>query len=153
MSFIPGWAPNIHPVLVHFPIALLVTAAVLDLVGWLLHSNRRLRDAATLLYIIGTVGAVAAYLSGRDASDTVWLPGMAHGLVKDHWDWAFRTVWFFGIVTVLRLFFLRSSSRPPARAMVAAFALTGLVGVWLVRETGDRGGQLVYQYRVGVPPR
>ncbi len=153
MSFIPGWAPNIHPVLVHFPIALLVTAAVLDLAGWLLRRNRRLRDAATLLYIIGTVGAVAAYVSGRDASQAVWLPGMAHALVKDHWDWAFRAVWFFGIVTVLRLFLLRSSTRHPAPAMVAAFALAGLVGIWLVRETGDRGGQLVYQYRVGVPEK
>src|SRR4026209_1927702 len=114
MSFIPGWAPNIHPVLVHFPIALLVTAAALDLAGWLLRSNRRLRDAATLLYVIGTVGAVAAYVSGRDASHDVWLPGMAHALVKDHWDWAFRAVWFFVIVTVLRLFLLRSSSRSPA---------------------------------------
>jgi uncharacterized membrane protein len=153
MSFIPAWAPNVHPLLVHFPIALLLSAATVDVIAWLLRSNRRLRDAATLLYLIGTLGALAAYFSGRAASYSVWLPGMAHGLVKDHWDWAYRLVWFFGTVTILRLVLLRSSSRHPAHAIVAAFALAGLVGIWLVRETGDRGGQLVYQYRVGVPEK
>jgi uncharacterized membrane protein len=73
MNFVPGWAPNLHPVLVHFPLALLATAAVVDLGGWLLRRNRRLRDAATLLYVIGTLAALAAYLSGRAASQTVWL--------------------------------------------------------------------------------
>jgi uncharacterized membrane protein len=147
MSLVPGWAPNLHPVLVHFPLALLVTAAAVDLVGWLLRRNRRLRDAATLLYVIGTLTALGAYVSGREASQTVWLTGMAHAVVKDHSDWAYRVVWFFGIVTGLRLVLLR---RAPGPAMVALFVLAGVVGIDLLRETGDRGGQLVYQHRVGI---
>jgi uncharacterized membrane protein len=121
-----------------------------DLIGWLMRRNRRLRDLATLLYVIGTVSAAAAYLSGRAASQTIWQPGMAHALVKDHWDWAYRVVWFFGMVTVMRLVLLGSRHREPTRVVVAAFALAGLVGIGLLRETGDRGGQLVYQHRVGI---
>ena len=34
-------------------------------------------------------------------------------------------------------------------AIVAAFALAGLVGIGLLLETGDRGGRLVYQHGVG----
>lgn len=150
MSLMPAWAPNVHPLLVHFPIALLVTAAVLDLVGCLLRRNRRLRDGATLLYVVGTLSALAAYLSGRSASQTIWLPGMAHAVVADHWTWAWRVVWFFGIVTALRLGLLRSTRREPAAAVVVAFALSGLVGIGLLRETSERGAQLVYQQRVGV---
>ena len=36
MNLVPAWAPNIHPLLVHFPIALLYAAAAVDLVGWAL---------------------------------------------------------------------------------------------------------------------
>jgi uncharacterized membrane protein len=146
---LPDWAPNIHPLLVHFPIALLITAACLDVVGWVLHRHRPLRQAATLLYVLGTGAAIAAYFTGRAASQTVWLPGMAQAVVREHWDWAFRTVWFFGIVTGLRLVLLRPSRRDAGSAIIAALALAGLVGIGLLRATSDRGGRLVYQHGVG----
>jgi uncharacterized membrane protein len=151
MNLVPAWAPNIHPVVVHFPIALLTTAAALDLAGWPLRRNRWLRDTATLLYVIGTLAAGAAYLSGRAAAQSIWLPGMAHAIVADHWDWAYRVLWFFGVVTVLRVVLLGWSRRAPSRTLIAAFVLAGLVGVGLLRATGDRGGALVYQHGVGIP--
>jgi uncharacterized membrane protein len=149
MNLVPDWAPNIHPLLVHFPIALLCAAAVVDVVGWAFGRNRPLRQLATVLYVLGTGGAVAAYVTGRAASQTVWLPGMAQALLRQHWDWALRTVWFFAIVTVVRVVLLRPSRRDPGHAIVGAFALVGLVGIGLLLETGDRGGRLVYQHGVG----
>jgi uncharacterized membrane protein len=149
MNLVPDWAPNIHPLLVHFPIALLCAAAAVDVVGWAFRRNRTLRQVATLLYVLGTGGALAAYLTGRAASQTVWLPGMAQAVLRQHWDWALRTVWFFGIVTVARLVFMRPSRRDPAPSIVATFALVGLVGIGLLIETGDRGGRLVFQHGVG----
>ena len=149
MNLVPDWAPNIHPLLVHFPIALLCAAVAVDVVGWAFRRNKPLRQAATLLYVLGTAGAVAAYVTGRAASQTIWFPGMAQAVLRQHWDWALRTVWFFGIVTVVRLVLLRPSRRDPGHAIVAAFALVGLVGIGLLLETGDRGGRLVYQHGVG----
>ena len=148
-SAFPNWAPNIHPLLVHFPIALLCAAVAVDLVAWAFGRNQPLRQAATLLYVLGTAGAVAAYVTGRAASQTVWLPGMAHAVLSQHWDWALRTVWFFAIVTGARVIFLRPSRGGPSPAVVAVFALVGLVGLGLLIETGDRGGRLVYQHGVG----
>jgi uncharacterized membrane protein len=149
MNLVPDWAPNIHPLLVHFPIALLCAAAAVDVAGWAFRCNGPLRQVATLLYVLGTGGAVAAYVTGRAASQTIWLPGMAQAVLKQHWDWALRTVWFFGIVTSVRLVLLRPSRRDPGHAIIAAFALVGLVGIGLLLETGDRGGRLVYQHGVG----
>jgi len=148
-SLVPDWAPNIHPLLVHFPIALLTTAALVDLAGLALRGNRSLRNAATLLCVLGTVTALAAYATGRAASQTVRLPGMAHAVVGAHWDWAFRTVCFFGVLSVLRLVFAWPGRPGPARARVAVLALAGLVGVGLLYETGDRGARLVYEHGVG----
>ena len=55
MNIIPEWAPHVHPLLVHFPIALLITAAVLDLFALLL-KHERLRFAAVLVYVLGALG-------------------------------------------------------------------------------------------------
>jgi uncharacterized membrane protein len=149
MNLVPDWAPNIHPLLVHFPIALLCAAAAVDVVGWALRRNAPLRHMATVLYVLGTAGAVAAYVTGRAASQTVWFPGMAQAVLKQHWDWAWRTVWFFGMVTVARIVCLRPSGREASPPIVAAFALVGLLGIGLLIETGDRGGRLVFQHGVG----
>ena len=51
--------------------------------------------------------------------------------VKAHWDWAFRTVWFFGVLTVVRLALLWRS-RPDPRGLLAALAIAGLIGVVLL---------------------
>jgi uncharacterized membrane protein len=150
LNLIPGWAPNVHPLVVHFPIALLITAAGLDLTGWALRCNRSLRFAATLLYVVGTITTVGAYVTGREAAEVIWQPGMAHAAVKDHWDWAFRTVWFFAILTTARLILLRRRRADPRPLLVAALTVAGLLGVVLLGETGDRGGRLVYQHGVGI---
>jgi uncharacterized membrane protein len=149
MNLVPDWAPNIHPFLVHFPIALLSTAAVVDLVGWAFRRNTLLRQFATVLYVLGTGAAAATYFTGRAASQAIWLPGMAQAVLREHWDWALRTLWFFAIVTSVRLWLLRPSRRDPGPAVIAALALAGLVGIGLLLETGERGGRLVYQHGVG----
>jgi uncharacterized membrane protein len=150
MNLLPGWAPNLHPLVVHFPIALLLTAAGLDLVGWALRCNRSLRFMATALYVLGTLAIVAAYFTGRAAAGSIWLPGMAQAAVKEHWDWAFRAVWFFIILTAVRLVLLWRVRADPRPALIALLTLAGLLGVVLLGETGDRGGRLVYQHGVGV---
>ena len=123
-SLVPDWAPNIHPVVVHFPIALLVTAVGVDTVGWAFR-HRSLRRVATVLYVLGAGATIAAYFTGRAAVQTVWLPGVAHAIVKEHGDWALRTVWFFGLATAARLVLLRSSRRDAGPLVAAGLALAG----------------------------
>ena len=148
-NLLSDWAPNVHPLIVHFPIGLLLAAVAIDIAGWMLRCNRWLRHMATFLYVAGTLMIFLTYVTGRAAAATVWLPGMAQAVVKEHWDWAFRTVWFFAAITTVRLMVLWPRQREPRRVLVTAFALAGLVGVLLLGETGDRGGRLVYQFGVG----
>jgi uncharacterized membrane protein len=153
VNFLPGWAPNVHPLIVHFPIGLLLTAAGLDTAAWLLRCNRSLRLVATALYVAGTVMLIAAYFTGRAAADTVFLSGMAHAAIKQHWDMAFLTVWFFGALTVIRLLLLRWLGSAPRSAAIGALVFAGFIGVVLIGETGDRGGRLVYEHGVGIAQR
>jgi uncharacterized membrane protein len=150
MTLIPDWAPNIHPLIVHFPIGLLLAAAAIDCAAWIYRCHRSLRFAATVLYVSGTISLIVAYFTGRAAAETVWLPGMAHAAIKAHWDWAFRTVTFFGAMTVLRVVLLWRQGPTPKPAAIGALALVGLVGVVLIVETADRGARLVYGHGVGI---
>jgi uncharacterized membrane protein len=150
MNLVPDWAPNVHPLVVHFPIALLLTAAGLDAAGLALRCNRPLRFVATVLYVLGTATLVAAYFTGRAAAATVWLPGMAHAVVAEHWEWAFRAIWFFGVMTLARLLLLWRLRAEPRPAVVALLTVAGLIGGVLLGETGDRGATLVYRHGVGI---
>ena len=147
--------PNLHPAVVHFPIALLVTAAVLDLLALAVRRQRWWLDrTAVLLYLAGAAGAGATYLTGRQAEDSlINVPPSVQPLIAQHADWALRTLLFFALLALARIFLLWFSSRHqrPLATPVRLVALAlGAVGVWLLVETADRGGALVYRHRVAV---
>ncbi len=61
---VPGNSPlKLHLILIHFPIALLVTGTVIELFGFLWHHSS-VRNAARWMILLGTVAAVPAAASG-----------------------------------------------------------------------------------------
>jgi uncharacterized membrane protein len=90
MPLLPSWAPNVHPLVIHFPIVLLIAAAAVDLVDALFERPAWLSAAATSLYTAGAAAAVAAYLT-EQAGATALVPGMAHPVINDHRSWALVT--------------------------------------------------------------
>ena len=102
MELIPDWAPNIHPMLVHFPIALLCTAVLLDVIALLFRKNEGLRLGAVIVYVLGAVGALASYFTGKSAGDSFLLSGAANTALTDHADWGTATMWFFVIYALVR---------------------------------------------------
>jgi len=151
MQLIPSWAPNVHPMIVHFPIVLVILAVAADLVHLVRPRMKGLGAAATSLYLLGALSAVAAYLSGRQAAGAVFTPGMAHGLVGDHGSWAFATTVCLILVAVLRLGG-RLTRLGDTRAARLLFVALGLAIAVLVQQTAERGARLVYEHGVGVIP-
>ena len=148
MSLTPDWLPNLHPIVVHFPIALLPAAALVDLLSLLWPRRRALRDTATWLYLAGTVFALLAYASGRSGVDEMTLTPVVEPLVNAHESWAFRTTWFFAFFASLRL--AVSYIFPSKRAIrLMAFALA-VGGIVMLVETAEHGAVLVYQHGLGV---
>jgi uncharacterized membrane protein len=149
MSLVPDWAPNVHPLVIHFPIVLVLCAAVVDLAGAVFERPSWLGDAATALVVAGACAAIAAYVTGLAASSTVFIPGMAHPAVMVHRNWAFATMSFLGVVAVLRLAARRAGLTRTRRHRLILLSLS-VAGALLVQQTAERGARLVYEYGVGV---
>lgn len=143
------WTPPLHPLVVHLPIGLLVSAAIADLAGLAAPARPALRHAATGLYLAGAAALVAAYLTGRADAATLRIPGSAQSVVDEHWTWAWRTTIYFGVLAAGRLALLRASPSSERRARLP-LAAAGLLGLSLLFQTAERGGRLVYEHGVGV---
>lgn len=150
MQLLPDWAPNIHPMIVHFPLVLLIFAALFDVAGLILKKFTWLEKSALLLYLLGTIAAGVAFLSGRAASDGLDIPSKVISAVNNHADWAEITLWFFIIYTIVRLSFAFGFKLIPfAKIIVFPLVLIGLTGIYFLYNTGDRGAKLVFGYGLG----
>jgi uncharacterized membrane protein len=149
----PDWAPNLHPLVVHFPIALWMTAVAFDLIGWLLPHRNRMGWLPPALYLGGAVSALTAYLTGREAASTVLLPGMAHRIVAQHWQWALATTWYFIAFALVRVVFAVRPRMALSGGVRSTLLAGALIGAVLLYGTAERGGRLVYEQRVGVAAR
>lgn len=145
--------PNLHAFAVHFPIALLAVALLVDLACLMLRKRVWLDRTATTLYVLGTLAAGATYLTGRAASQDMWqFSSEAQAVLADHEDIALITLLAYCIVTVLRSI-VTWLGREDWRIKIGFFRLLALVAsgaaLVLLTLTADRGGALVYQYGMG----
>ena len=146
---IPSWAPNVHPLVIHFPIVLVMAAAVVDLVDVAFERSVWLRAATTTLYITGALSLIVAFLTGLQAQGPVLIPGMAYPVLAEHRQWALITMSYCIVVAALRLVVLRGDGARSRRRRVALLGI-GLVSVVLVQQTAERGARLVYEYGTGI---
>jgi uncharacterized membrane protein len=131
----------IHPILIVFPLGLLATSVIFDLVALVSHAPRW-AEFATYLAAAGVVGGLLAAVPGT--IDWLAIPrgtrakriGLIHGV---------------GNVVVVALFLVnwllrRDTPAEPPTGSVAA----GLIGLGLALVTGWLGGELVDRLGVGV---
>ena len=146
---IPEWAPNIHPLVVHFPIALISIAVLFNLGFLIFHHKQWLKTTTTLLYGITAISSIITYLTGRQAADSVSVPPSASPVLSTHSDWALWTVWYFGVIAAIWIVILWREIELKRFISIPLFLL-GLGAFAMVFQTADRGGRLVYLYGVGV---
>lgn len=144
---LPDWAPNIHPMIIHFPIVLWIIAVLADLVCLFFQKNW-LRNMAITLYIMGAIGALGAYLSGTQAIDLVSVPMQGEVTAGNHSDWGSYTFYFFTAYAAIRLFFFWKQW-DQKKWLAVALIIIGMIGIGMVAQTADLGAKLVYKYGVG----
>lgn len=141
-------SPELHPALVHFPIALLVVGALLA--WWELIRGSR-NQTADFILIAAFAGAVAAAWSGEGALERLILTPEAAAAAANHERWGTLATWVAGASLAARGALLaRFRARPVPRAWLACGAALWSVAAALALGAGFRGGKMVHQ--LGITP-
>lgn len=147
MDILPEWAPNVHPMIIHFPIAVLTIAVLFDFIYQIWDRNW-LSKSTLALYFLGALSASAAFITGKIAADAVNMPMQAELTVSNHSDMAKYTLLFFSLYTIIRA--INWWKFKPNSVFKISFFLLALLGLFLLFQTADLGGMLVYKYGVGI---
>jgi uncharacterized membrane protein len=138
--------PRLHAALNDLPTALLVTAALFELLA-LATRREGFRQVSFWTLMVGALGGVAAVLSGLQAEENIAHGDEVHRVMETHELLAFVTLGIFGVLAVWRLWRER---RMGTGERALALAAT-LVGAGVVIATSVYGGRLVFDHAAGIP--
>lgn len=155
---IPSW-DGLHPIIVHFPIALLLVAPVLILLGsFLPNKSRPILISAFVLMLIGTVGAWIAVSTGESAGEFAEQMANVEAVLENHKELAETTATvftaltaIFGVVVFAPMIFRKELSRKIIIPLNLAFLLFYSAGAILLINTAHEGGRLVHEFGVRAP--
>ena len=138
---------DIHPKVVHFPIALLTTYSLLEIVG-IVFKKEFISKSALLILCLGVVTAFFAVLTGNQASaDFNFWTDDSSALLGEHQNYATYLLWFAVLVCGIRIFVILKKMFSGITKYL--FILFALMILFLVYQTGMHGGDLVKKYGIG----
>ncbi len=137
--------PNLHPLFVHLPIALLTASWVFDLLGAAM-KKQELERTAWWTLVAGSIGLVGTLVTGLAAEGGVTITESARDAFETHEQLAFAVA---AIYCTLLLWRFACKTRLPSRRTRLYQVLTFL-GVTLVWATAWYGGELVFRFGIGV---
>jgi len=148
---------GLHPLVIHFPIALLLVAPLVIVLGLVLRpeKGRPFLQAALLLMVLGTAGSYLAVASGEAAAQLAERGGAVDALLENHEELAETVRLVFTVLTVVfaSILFIpqmmrRTLSRGVATSVVVVFLGFYGAGALLLANTAHAGGRLVHEQGV-----
>ena len=138
---------HIHPMLVHFPIALLIVGFFSETVGVFLKKDF-FSTVGFYLLLLAVVGVIAAYITGDNAGDGITEVGALKQALETHEDAAELTLWIMVVAAAARIAMVLLKKYHGAFKSLAFILF--LLGVVAIARTGFYGGELVYKHAAGV---
>lgn len=135
---------SVHPLLVHFPIALLIASLFFECLSWVFRIEAW-RLTARWCLVAGTIGAAAAVLSGLRAEEVAKHSFEIHQVMELHEKLGISVLSLSGALTLWWLSSLKWKVFFYRPLYVAFLALT----VTLLAFGAHLGGRLVYEFGVG----
>ncbi len=152
---IPTW-DGLHPLIIHFPIALLMVAPLLLVAGlvWRRHRTPILL-AALALMVVGTAASWVAVSTGEAAGRLAERSPEINAVLEHHEELGETTRTVFTILTAVFAgllaapLLLRRAPSPAVQAgVLAAFLLVWGAGTLVLVNTAHNGGRLVHEMGV-----
>jgi uncharacterized membrane protein len=133
---------EVHPSIVHFPIALLPVAIGADLLARATGS-RRLAEVGRAMMPLAAASAAVSGATGLIAQEEVNAEGKAYDILATHRSLNISLVTLSAIMAAWRL----RSEKPGA-----AYLALGLGGIAAMTYSAYLGGKMVYEHGLGVRP-
>jgi uncharacterized membrane protein len=139
----------IHPRIVHFPVALLITTAVIGILALVFTSKRRrLMELMTWNLSFGVGGALLAVLSGLLEEKTIVHNDIIHGIMETH-----KTIGLLLTGVSLLLFSWWILRKSKMRLLeFTSLVIVLVLSVGLLVYGAHLGGRLVYEEGAGILP-
>jgi uncharacterized membrane protein len=153
---IPSW-DALHPLIIHFPIGLLLIAPVFILIGALLkpEKGRAYLMTALILMVVGTATIFVAVETGEAAGKLAERTPQISAVLEHHEQLAEATQVGFSVLTVLFAAILwvprllrRASTRMAVTVLPLLFLVFYGAGMLLLTNTAHNGGRLVHEFGV-----
>ena len=142
---------ELHPQTIHFPVAFFILYAILELLG-ILFENKFISKTALIILAAGVFTAVFAVLTGNQAeevAENLITAGKTfpREILDKHESLATITLWFFTGVLILKIYV--TIKKLQATGIKYLFIILAITGIYLIYETSNYGGDLVYKYGIG----
>lgn len=140
---------DLHPFLVHFPVAIIPVAVILGLWSLIQRRNRGVRHAFRLCLFLSVIFALGALLSGHSAEERA-ARLVPSALLETHEELGTLTFWLilaaavFEVISVVRRLGAWSI---PFQALAFVSTVTAVITIALA---GHRGAEMVYRFGAGV---
>ena len=135
---------NLHPLVIHFPLAFLMGAALLYVAAWIFKSDRFAHSAFVVL-VLGALSLAVAVATGLYAEQGVMLAlSVRDELLRPHKTYMLATL---ALCTTLTIWAIAARPFPKKGRPLFLFLLLVMVGVMTVGA--DFGGRMVYDYNAG----
>ena len=159
--------PNLHVILIHFPLALLVVGTLIELFSFLGWRRSAFREGGRWMLLVGILSLPPVMLSGlyaladvnrtsHTADDATWMQVRQQSPVKgEAWEFTTRHAWSNAIGSVVLLVTLvlwMGSSDEWRRKLHLIWLLLLLFGLGTLIFGAWYGGEMVYRHGVGVEP-
>ena len=145
-KYLQSW--QLHPVVDHFTIGLLIVAVLIDLVASAAPTRIWLAYTALTLTILGALAAGGSYFTGDMEFDRIWkaLGPAALDVLKTHAELGEYLAITFGILALWRILIQGFSFVAGSRAI---YLIVAVVAIVTLGYAGHLGGVLVYDYGAG----
>ncbi len=153
---IPAW-DEMHPIIIHFPIALILIAPIFIFTGIIYKKYDKCAWLSSfILMTIGTIFSMFAVATGKASASLIDKTEETEKIIINHWKFGEISRTYFIILTIIYALYLfvlpkiikRELTRKENMIFNLIFLIVFLIGCAVISYTGHLGGSLVHEYGI-----